>query len=425
MLLKRVAILMLLILTVSTVYAFDTSPVRFWKVGKDSGWVSISRDGEYVASLAYDGFETLCLCKNDSMDPLWTFNNGNSLFGRPFISANGSIVGIEGPEGILIFETDRGPIPISEYPHATALSENGEYVSTFNDSNVLSLFKMGTDIPMWTKQLNQPLNQSWISGNGSYMVAMANFTTIYVFRCEDGTYWTYYLGYNNSRKVALSYDGNYFVVTIRKNDGTPALLFFSTSNPSPLWEKDFEESFAFFWTSPLISDDGSICAVIAGNYSSVSSGSPDVARLYVFETEKPFEPQTADINNEVDDSAMSSDGRAIFLPTFGGLYSFEYDNGSLTLKWRYEDNTVPENEFNSASASADGRYVAAARWNSGGLYLFDNTYESPSPEPWSQWWFWAIVSAAALIILVSVSLIRRRKRRSLLPSSSPGTGVEK
>jgi WD40 repeat protein len=355
----------------------DADKEPLWSYNTGGDWtrpLAISADGKYIASSADD---KVYLFDKDSSTPLWSYTTGGEVHSVA-ISADGEYI-VAGGSKVYLFNKDNST-PLWNYTAEDTvgtvdISADGEYIvagTSFPDGTVCLFDNAGTLLWSYDTGMNN-LDDIAISANGEYFV-VRDVNEVYFFDKDSSTPLWIYSSENgvNVRTVSISVDGEYIVAGF-EYDG---LILFDKDSNTPLWSY---ESQAVMQAS--ISANGEYIAI--ANYI-------DDWRVTLFDKDSstPLWNYTTDDDTTNDDAlravAISANGEYIAAGSEDNKVYF-FDKDSSTPLWNYTTRNAVN--YYSVDISADGEYIVAGIDDPGMVYLFEKgapptaTIDSISPSP--------------------------------------------
>lgn len=311
-----------------------------------------------------------------------------------------------------LWEYDGG----SAQPRHVSLSADGKYLACGEDERVL-FFERSSNIPLWSYDTANFVNDVEISADGKYVVA-GTTNGLFFFNttvtAPKSYVWVFYAG-DSIECVDISADGSYIAAGSSNTDRAVYLL--NSTKPSveknPLWKLTASGQI----TDVALSADGKYVAAggtdhylyFANNTYSADSKLPEWSydtgdSIYIVDIEAngyrcimgnqaneislfnrtlttPKSPiWTYDTPSTIQDVAISANGAyatACTETSDSRLYFFNTSVSAVkTPMWTYQADDFGH-RFERAALSWDGEYIAAGSYISTSLYLFNKSITTP------------------------------------------------
>lgn len=226
----------LLLLTAFVTVEGSRAAVTSTNYGSQVDRYAVSEDGLAIVTT---GNSTLSLYVRGSTTARWT-DNISAITGALGVSPNGQFVAYVGSDWVKVYET-KAPESIfgfnaAEPPKFFSFSRTGDYlaVGTGGSEGLVQFFNttepVNTTIkdPMWqfNTSFNGPLHDMQLSHDGRYLIC-ADLASAYLVDASNGTGIFSWGGDDRNKKVAISQDGQKFLVAAYGLDRTKHVVYYS------------------------------------------------------------------------------------------------------------------------------------------------------------------------------------------------------
>lgn len=290
-------------------------PLWIWRSNSDIYSVDISADSNFI--LAGDPDITARLFERKSSIPIWNFSSGSS-YGRVAISSDGEYSAICSFYKLYLYQRSNSTLVINGAnagSHVENSSQGDIIVSYDFTGGIVYLFNNSSPTPMWQYDIGGIIGDVAITPNGELIAAGG--PELYLFNKSSSI--PKIIDINGSvRDIDISHDGQYIVVGC--GDG---IYLFNSSSLIRLWKYPFPE----YGEIHTIAISGNGEYIVANLWRDPVDGK--ISRLLIFNKMSNNPIETLEMENLINQVAISSDGNHISVATEQRAYYINLKNPNI------------------------------------------------------------------------------------------------